>query len=311
MAETKKSRDYSGASHHYWALALGSVAYAYFTFTSPITNNKYQLSSLHTHLLQLTLVVPAVLILWAAFYGAIRFKAYSLKIKESTEGKALDFVSNGLLILSYGLLIQSVLGTLRQHFLSVGGLNGFTIINNYTGIIFPLIAFVIMLMGAARLLQSSKFRAAYIKIAIVIIGIASMATIYTFGVFHNPYRNMTPDANTYQSYYLSDGKILMSIIIPNIAVWAFGVLTVLSLQSYSQNTKGFIYKESLHKLVQGLSIVVSLSIGINLLSTIGPSLTNLRLGALLGFVYVLVAAYALGYLMIAKGAQKLYLIEEL
>lgn len=311
MTLSKKSKSDSQATQHYWILIVGIIAYSYLTLTAPITNNKYNLSLFQTRLLQLSLVIPIFVILWAALYGAVRFKAYSLKIKDSPDGQSLNLVSNGLLMLAYGLIIQSVLGTLKQKFLLNGGLENFTVLTNYLAIIFPLIAFSLMLVGSARLVQISKhLHTEYIRVSVFVIGIASMASIYTYGVLHNPYRNMTPDPNTYQSYYLSDGKILLSLIIPSIVVWAFGVMTVLSLQAYSKNTKGFIYKESLRKLVQGLSIVVSLSISINLLSTIGPSLVNLRLGALLGFIYVLLAVYAIGYIIIAKGAQKLSKIED-
>lgn len=314
MASTKIASKYkipSLANNHYWLLIVGSALYILLTATAPIQNNKFHISIAQLRLIQVSFVIPILLIWWMAFYGAVRFKNYSLVIKDSADGRGFDQVSNGLLVLAYGFLIQTVFSSLKTRLLTTNHLRSFTIINNYMAIIFPLVAFGLMLIGTAKLSQLNKQHdGAYSQIALLVIAVAAFATLFTFSLLKNPYRYTNPDPSQFSSYYLSDGLIWATIILPNIMIWTFGVLSIARLKAYAINVKGLIYRNSLERLVQGLIVVVALSIGLNLLSTIGPSLVDLNLAAILILVYILVALYGLGFLVIAIGAKKLSKIEE-
>lgn len=315
--KTSNKQGPRAASSHYLFLFAGSVAYAFITLSGPINSNRYNLSLTQIRSLQLTLVIPIILIWCAAFYGAVRFKRYASTIQESPDGKALSIVSNGLLVLSYGLVTQSLFSSLRPRFIANdGNIQGLTIFSNYLNLAFPLIAFSTMLYGANRLIKlqlshHKETQTSTFSIAATVISIAALATLFTYSMFHNPYRNSTPDVTKANSYFLPDGMLWLTIVLPSIVLWTVGILTAMSVRWYAQRAKGIIYKKALHRLVQGLTMVVFFSISMSLLTTIGPSLSGLKLSGLLALIYVIIIFYAVSYLLIASGAKKLAKIEEI
>jgi hypothetical protein len=299
------------ANKYYWLLIGGSLLYGFLSLTAPIPSKNYNLSDASIRLLQLSLVVIIVFIYFIAFYGAIRFKNYALSIIKSRDGAALNQVSNGLLVLANGVLITSLFSSLRSRFIESGQSEVFTHVNQFLTIVFPLVAFYLIFRGARELVKiSNVFQARYSPIIATILGVSVLGSILTYGLLRNPYSHSTPNPTEHNSYYLSDAGLLAFIVLPSILIWTFGALSVISINWYAQNVKGLIYRDSLKRLVRGLSAVILLGIMFSLLGTAAAILSNLSLGGVLAFIYVILIFYSTGYIIIASGAKKLALIEE-
>jgi hypothetical protein len=303
----------SSASKYYLIYIVGAVLYTILTLTSSVatSTSRFDISASQARLLQLTVIIPALIIYGAAFFGAVRFKRYAAAISKSKDGIALNKIANGLLVLSTGLITNGVWGSLRTRFKESGDIVLHTHVTQFLSLAFPIVAFFLMLLGARLLVKiANTYGTAYRTSVISMAGLGILTSIYTFALLKNPYRGSTPDIDKYSSYYLSDTGILLALVLPSILVWTFGILTVLSLNWYTHTVKGEIYRQAIGKLSKGLMAVISFGIALNFLSTMSSTFSDLSLKGILIFLYVLLILYAVGYLIIASGAKKLALIEE-
>lgn len=297
---------------YYVALAISSLVYLYLTYAAPLGPNVYNISTTETRLLQLTLVVP-ILIIWVlATYGVANFKYYSNMIHESPDGKALDTVSNGLTVLVGGTIVQSLFAGLRPWY-TTNHIIGFTHINLLLTISFPLVAFYLVWAGSAALMRLARqdhfTPQSYLA---PIVTFTFLSSLYTWAILSNPYRNTTPDVTKFASYFMSDPYIVLLVIVPIVTTWLLGVLAATSVRNYHQSAKGSLYKQAMAKLAYGLFSVVLFSILIQFFTALGPSLhlSSASLKAILIIIYVILVLYAVGYAFIASGAKRLSKIEE-
>lgn len=304
------SKAFSGRNY-YGLLFVASLVYALLTFFGPKGPNKYDLSDLEFGLIRMTIVIPVILIWIAAFYGAVRFKAYAERIKKSPDGKALVEISNGLIILAIALVVLSIVGTLRQVAINNGYEEIFFVLRGYLEIGFSLAAFSKIFSGSKKLVKivdkSENPRQRQLPL---IVFTAGASILYAFMVLNGQYRNSTPDPAAHSSYYLPDPLIVLTIIFPYVVIWFYGALAASNIWAYKEKTKGVIYKTALSKLVIGILAVTLFSIAIHMLTAAATSLSSLSLGAILLLIYVILIFYAVGYLYIAVGSKQLERIEK-
>src|SRR5690242_12023461 len=75
-----------------------------FMFNRPIaTLQRLELSDLQYRLISLSVLIPLVLIWFAAFYGYAKLRAYTNLIKDSPDGKYVACITTGLMVLAIGL----------------------------------------------------------------------------------------------------------------------------------------------------------------------------------------------------------------
>lgn len=307
----RKKRDH--AKRYYWILAVGIVAYLLLTYFAPIRMGRFDLTVAQIRLIQASFAIPIIVIWIAAFYGAVRFKHYSHSIISSPDGKALNQVSNGLLLLASGLIVGSLFSALRSYITitDADSLRLFTITNNYLQIGLPLVAFLVMFGGSQKLLDLINLkRPKASSAALVLGGSVLVVALYALFFLNNQYRNSTPDPTTYASYYLPDLALMLTVWAPVVIYWGISLFVVLDLRAYVQLVKGTIYKEAMSRLVRGIMAVTLFSVSLQFLSTAASIFANIGLEALLGIIYLILIAYAIGYLYIASGAKKLTKIEE-
>lgn len=298
-------------SKYYSILALAIVLYATLTLFGPKAPNKYDLSDGELILIRLTVIVPIVLIWIAAFYGAVRFKAYAESIKSRPDGKALTGVADAIMILAIGLVVTSLLGTLRQFAINNDYEVIYSIVRNYVAVAFPLIAFYKLFTASRGLVKlTDKPSGTSNDSALAFLATAGVSIAYTAMLLQYPYRNDTPDPQTYCSYFLPDALIVLTIIVPYVLSWFLGILAAVNIAAYSRHAKGLIYKKALSNLVKGIVAVTIFSVFLQLLDSVADSVASLSLAKILALVYVIIIGWAVGYLLIASGAKKLTKIEE-
>lgn len=296
-----------GLFYGLWGVA--TAIYFWITLTNPVTSNAYNLTRSNIVLLDLTLIIPIALIWLAAVFGAERFKRYAVQIGGSRDGESMTVLANGLAWLVYGTIANSLLSGLRSRFILNGRYVGFTQLTNYSSILILLIAFVIIFLGSRGLAEQVKSRSighkSWVTALVLLAGIG-----YIYLLLHNPYRNSTPDPALHQSYFLPDTALIASVILPYLVMWWFGLMAAVNVGAYLRAVKGTLYRQSLQRLVQGFYAVVITAIFFQFLGQLGAYFSGLNLQSILIFIYVIIAVYAVGFLLIASGARKLAKIEE-
>lgn len=275
--------------------------------SDPEALQRYNISQHQLHLLALTVAIPIVLIWLMALYGFNRFHEYALAVRKSREGRSLNYLATGLMVLIFSLPLLSSLSSMFTYYSRQRPdlLPTLTILKNYLNLLFPFIAFLLIAKGADSLLKTLKSQKVAFAPRFSLVGIIALSCIYTWLITTRPI-----DTTGNASYYLPNVLILFSLAIPYLFMWCKGLMAAYQLYVYKTKVRGNIYREALNSLAAGLSTIIVLSIFLQLLFTLSSRLTSLSLGPLLYLVYILVALTAVSYGLIARGAKKLKKIEE-
>jgi MFS family permease len=297
---------------YYLALIVAILIYVIGTLLGPLGPNRFNLTPAKTHMLQLSIALPAVIIWTAAVYGGEKLKTYAHGIRRYNDGKAFNKFATGLLILAFSSLISAIYGVLRAWAIKDGWLSPFTISSNYLAVILPLIAFSYLYAGSKslRLLTKRGRERGWSWLALILVFLIAVAIVYINHLFAYKYVELTPDPTRYSSFYMSRPMVLITIIIPYLVSWFLGLMAALNLTIYRWEVKGVLYRASLFRLVVGTAVVVMTSIIVQVFFALSTYIARAGLNSILGLVYALLLIYAAGFLLIASGARKMNELEK-
>jgi hypothetical protein len=278
------------------------------TPTDPKVLDRYDLSQSEARLLNLSIALPISAVYLSALYGFLRFRSYWFSVRKSREGEPLKHIMNGLMILAFSLPISAVLSTIFNYitlrnpdFLALA-----TLLRSYLTLIFSFVIFMLIFRGAEQLMQTLKKKQPFAlerpNVPLVIAG----TSLFTWLITARP----AAEAGDPATYLPPEWVVILTIVIPYMYIWTKGIMAVLKLQHYKDNVQGYVYQRAIANIAKGIGIIIFLSIILQLLTALSAILLRLDLGPLLILLYVLVALYAVGYGLVARGAKKLKLIEE-
>jgi hypothetical protein len=278
--------------------------------TDPATLARYHITQGQARLLNITVVAPLVVIWYLAMNGFVRFWQYSKVIRTSKEGWAFTLLAYGLLFLAFSLPINAILSALfnyiRVH--NLGLTPTATILKNYISLGFALLSFGLLARGAVLLIISHKEKIRYkpvipLFMAPLMVIITSVFTWLVIGAQQSSNGNQNV-------YYLPNWLVIFTIVIPYMAAWLAGVLSIYYIYVYHQKVNGAVYKQAFSELAIGLGVVTFISVTLQLLTTVTEQINRLRLTPILFIIYLLVILYAVGFWYIADGSKKLQKFEE-
>jgi hypothetical protein len=293
--------------------------YSWLTLISPVDNEtltRYDITVVQLRLLLVTLLVPIVLIWTAAFYGFSKFKEYADYIQQRPDGKHLAKVALGLGVLAFGLALSSIITSVLAYF-SYDHLDlvpTAVIIENYLNLAVAAVASYLIYRGGKGLatLVESKYQPVKKQWWLGLYGI--FGVMYAYLALTSSVKDTVATHTERGLYYMPDILIATTIILPYLIAWYLALRGASLIAFYQKNTRGSIYKKALHKLSSGLSLIVASSILLQLatllLSEHNKQLEETSLSAILLLLYVVIAVIAAGYIVIAQGAKKLKMIEE-
>jgi hypothetical protein len=134
---------------------------------------------------------------------------------------------------------------------------------------------------------------------------------YTYLMLHDPHRTVPGGPSHLATYYLSDWLIVLTVVIPRLVVWYWGMQALVNIGLYRRKVEGALYRDALKLLAYGLGGVFLVTILLRVLQTASDALNRLDLGGILLLLYILVFMLGIGYVLVAKGARQLQKIEEL
>jgi hypothetical protein len=269
--------------------------------------DQYNLSQTQARLISLSIAIPAVLINLMAIYGFLKLNRYTQHIKKTKEGGAYHTLTLGLMVLTFSLPLLAIMSALFRFNTTnnPGLIPSLTIIDNYISLLFPLLAFLIIAKGACELVDTLKGKGQNTRERPALLTGIILASSFTWLVTVQPLDNGVNNV-----YFLPNWILVITLVIPYVYVWCKGIAAAYNLYVYKKKVSGNVYRKAVGYLSYGIGIIISLSIVIQMLTTVSAQLSSLALGPILGIVYLLLGLYVLGYAMVARGARKLMLIEE-
>jgi hypothetical protein len=291
----------------YWYIAFVAVfaALTLIPAPNPDTLVKYHLTSLGFRLLDITIIIPEIVIWYAAFYGYDRLRHYSKLIKGGAESRHISKLALGILILAMGLpvtaIISNVLALIAAHHHSFTPTS--VIINNYVNLISPLAAFLCISIAARGLSDQARTRPRQRFVNLVILVLITLGVVFCCLIVANHHALRT-------TYHLSPQLVMLTLAIPYMYIWFLGLQACAELQEYSRHLTGIVYRKGWNLLISGLVAIVFVSIILQYLVTSSSWLLSLGLGSLLLLLYALLLLLGGAYIVVALGANKLTRIEE-
>lgn len=269
-----------------------------------VTLDQYHLSITQLRLLDLTVIIPLAIIWFIAFYGYNKLRIYASLIRDSKDGRQINKIAKGIMVLTVGLPLSSVLGSIMSVIAqdNPGFRPESIIIRHYLDLLVPLVAFSIISLGTRGLSDLTKHRppqAVMNAIAVLFI---------TIGVF---YCHVVLNAkNFHEAYYLPEMVVLLTIVIPYMYTWYLGLMSAYQVHAYSLKAPGIVYRRNWDIFAYGIAAIILASVVFQYVATLSKQFSDLRLLPLLGIVYGLLALMSVGYILVALGAKKLQKIEE-
>lgn len=293
--------------------AIIYVLFSLFLHGEAETLTRYNLTPDQARNLRLSVILPYIGIWFFAFFGFVRLKNYSQTIRKNEDGRSLSLIADGLFVLSIGLAISAILsrvltyiGSTSPHLIPLT-----TIIGTYIDIIIGLVSMSLIYKGAQRLVNLAKGdRNNPIQAYSVMIGWVVLTSSYAYLTLTNPARQFpTPEINR-AAYYLPDILLVTTVVIPFFIIWYRGLLAAYYIYIYRKDVRGTIYRKALGYLASGIMCVVLSRIAVRYLTSLNTIVATWTLRYLLIFVYCLLILIAVGFGLIARGANKLKKIEE-
>lgn len=311
-----KKRELRIEKNYYYLLILFSLVYLALTiFTPPDSKGieRYGLSELNAKLLSLTFVIPIIAIWYCAIYGFIKLKTYAESIRDSKDGQALLTMTRGLLVLSLGLPISSLISSFFTLFVRNNLIPMFvqTITSSYISIIISVVAYWFLFLGSRKLYELAKKKKVKSGNTLFFwIFLIPTVIAYIYLVLSALETGVGAQANPRAIDLLPVPLVFLTIVFPYIFAWFLGYKASFNVLFYKDSINGSIYKQALSFLALGIVSLIFSSIFIQFLTASNQLWQRLTLGPLLGLIYVLLAVIAVGYLFIAYGAKRLKKIEE-
>lgn len=295
----------------YFLFFIAASIYLILTFMAPLAPNRFGLDTAKTHLLQATIVLPVVAVWLTAVFGAERFRSYSNTIKKHRDGQAFNKIAVGVALLVISFIGNGTFGALRAWARRDGWIEGFTITANYLSAFLPLLAFGLMYIGSVELRRLIKKKTSdRLSNTILMLVLGAVAVLHISTLMNYEYRNSTPDPATYNSFYLSDNLILLTLALPHLIAWGMGMKAAVNIWKYQQQVKGVIYRFALFRLALGTLLVTGFSVTLQMLIAFSTYFSSASLASILVVLYVIILFYAAGFLVIASGAKRLTAIEK-
>lgn len=271
--------------------------------------NRLNLSETHARVLTASIVLPLAVIYIIAYYGAFRLTQYAAAIKSTNEGNSYKQLAKGLMVHAFSLPLTAMVISLLTTWAADNSdmIPTLGIVRNYIRLAFALVAFTLIARGAEGLIKTLENRRSTDRFLVTIFATVAVSCLFTWLIISRPISG-DMSANV---YFLPNWLVVTTLAIPYLFIWCRGMRAMYHLYKYRTNVKGKVYRSALGDVAKGIGAIILIAILTQLLLTISARLLNrLNVTPLLLILYALVALYAVGYILVARGANKLKRIEE-
>lgn len=293
----------------YVSFVILAVLYILLVIVLPydqVTSRLYHLTDTQYRIFLTLISVPVVLTWFAAFYGQASLDSYASRIKRTAEGNAYKRLSYGLQWLAWGTPIIAITSAV------LGGIasgnpeffHAAVIIKHYLIILVGFAAAAYLSYGSSKLLNLLRGKPAIISVRALLLFYVILAVVFVSNVWS------ALQSHNNSPYFLPHWLIFVTVVVPVLYGWFMALLAVYELLIYSKHAKGLLYKRSLLLLYNGIALVVGSAGFLEYLLLQGYRLRVIVLDLQFIIGYIALLLYALGFILLATGAQRLKRIEE-
>lgn len=296
----------------YACLAIGYILLTLLLPASASTLRHYHLTVSQAHAISLGVVVPYAIIWFMAFFGYDRLRKYSSGISKQPDGQPMQTVTRGLQLLAFSLPVASIISSLSSYVGSRSGrlMPASTIVSNYVNLAIVFVAFYFLWRGTQRLTQTLGTKPDKPNERLLLLFFIASSVLFVYLSLTNPVRQFPSATVDHAAYYMTDWLLILTILIPYIVIWFWGIFSAYNVYLYRKYVSGVLYQRALGELAVGIGVTIIGIMAIRFLVSLTTMFSNLRLQALLTAIYLLLIVIALGFGLIAFGAKKLQKIEE-
>jgi len=268
--------------------------------------SQYHIAPFVFNLLIISVMLPYLVCWLYAISAWLHMKEFTENLPSGIERDGFAKITLGLLVLVFSLIVPDLISAMYLYLTHNASSPGWNIFDNYLGIIFPLAGTFLMYLGSSRLIRHIQPKTTRLAQATtVLFPVVLFGIFYLFMIFSNPTRQTSADPNVMPTYFLPDGMIIATIVLPVVASWLFGLLFVLNLEHYSHYSK-VINRPALVSFYNGVVILVGFIILSQVLTSLGNNrLSGLGLGFALALIYTLLGIVTVGFGLLAHGAKGL------
>ncbi len=294
--------------------APAAILYLLLSFkypTDPATIALRHLSLAEARTIAISFAAVMIAIWGLAIYASWKLREYSQSIKDYKDGKAFMYVAYGLQLLAVYLPLRSLMKISLNYLahlhpsLSTASYVIITLIN----VLVPLAVYLLISVGGYALsnLVRGKIpnRHMYYLIAVFCI----ISAVYCYAVF-SPQTRLTPaDWLITIDYKINYPLRIFTIAVPNLFMWAIGLIATYHIYLYQKRVKGVFYRDSLRPLSLGLALEILASIVGQFVTAIAANIRHFPTDIMLAIVIAILSLTAAAYLLMIKGVRKLNMFE--
>ena len=283
---------------------------------------RYHITPESLHFIQLSIIIPTLFMWLILTYAVTKLYQYTKHLKGSAEERGYTLIGFGLQTFFVQAIVGAFVSLAFQYadqagiLESLGGKQITTIVQNYMNVLFSIVAYTFFFYGSRKLLAilpainitQGKKRMMSVLLSL---GVIAFSVAYMVLVFSNPYRNTSPSKDIISPYSLPDSLILFSIVIPYLIAWSFGVFSMKNILLFRTYVAGIVYRQALRNFVLGISLIIALTLVLQLIIQFTTFWSAATLNAILVFIYVIYFVVLVGYLLVASGAKSLSKMEEI
>jgi len=251
-----------------------------------------------------SVLIPYLLIWYAAFYAFAKLRDYSRPIKDTKDGKAFHKISIGMGVVAFSLVVPTITGLILNNIaIYHPAFQPYAvIIINYVNLFPGLVAFLLLYNGARMLSGTVRGKTRRLDLRWHAPWFLLLAIVFSHLTLENHYR--------FHPYHLDPWVLVVTYIVPYLYGWMVGLLSAYELRTYANNVKGVLYRSAVGQFATGIAVTVLGSIAIQFINITLAKRVGGSLGMVLLINYVLLAVVAVGLVMMALGTKKLKRIEE-
>lgn len=252
--------------------------------------------------------IGASVVVWVvAALAGLRLRRYARRFLANPDGKALDTIATGLLLLIPYSVIVTIYTTVKLLFEdpSAAQLVGTT--SQYLAILILLAVAVCIYRGARQLLAllpviSPSMRRIRFWVLVGFVPLVAGFVWYFYQVAPT-----AVDENGLPHFAVSRSVLLLTYVLPYVIAWLLGLLACLYIAFYAHQVDGVIYRPLFHGVYVGLLVVLICTFLVQLLRTMSISLKDAD--PLIVLVLGVIGLLVFGYLQIYRGAERLSRLE--
>jgi hypothetical protein len=305
---TQPTASFSYARAAYGLILIAGLLNLWMTLMLPVDRTIQQQSELALHIVAAGTALIQLGIWFIAANSAVRFMRYVAGIKTAPDGRGMSDVSGALCWLIVYIIVLPLTSSMSELSAHGSHVYAFVVLHNYLPLIPMAIAVGYLYRGSGRLVSLVRPHALQKGWQTIFFVVFSLLAILFTWNFYELAPSLLQDSAT-PRFVLPLPILFFSYVLPHLAIWFFGLLSIIKLWQYSTRVEGSIYRQLFSNFYKGILLVFLCTFIAQMLLASSVTLSNFNIG--IALVYAVLVLGVVGYMLIYRGVQELLRLESI